>query len=180
MNQLLNVCIENSNHVVWLHQLPLTHQPFWLKWCCRQPCPLGHVNNEKTKSRIFTEFSGNIRLGTSRWVILFPGHQLNLLAIQPFACKYVTSFSPVNAIAYQVTGTNAKSLEIIHLVTLPNAIDGPWCQSILNYYFGLLIQRLLDKLAGLNTNHNNTHFTAFLNYLNRIQSSHIIFYVSKT
>ena len=91
-------------------------------------------------SQIFSEFSGNICLGTSKCMILFHGHQLNLLAIQPFVCKNITSFSPVNAIAYQVTWTNAKSLGIMHLVTLPNAIDGSnrlelWYQLIRNYHF---------------------------------------------
>ena len=78
----------------------------------------------KKKSKIFTEFSGNIRLDTSRCVIHLTGHQSNLLAIQQIACKNITSFSPVNAKAYQVTWINNKSLEIKYPVNLPNAIDG--------------------------------------------------------
>ena len=55
-------------------------------------------------------------------VIHYHGHLLNVLVIEPFICKNINSFSPVYAIAYQVTWTNGKSLDI-HLVTLPNAIN---------------------------------------------------------
>ena len=80
----------------------------------------------KEESYFFTELSGNIRPDTSRCVIYFHGHQSNLLAIQPFVCKSISSFSSGNTIAYQGTWNNDKSLEIKHPVTLPNASDDPF------------------------------------------------------